>query len=148
MDRDAFAGLREAPSGGSLMINPSEVFSTDKYTTAVIKARQVVSLNASYKADRLPETMDRMATKFDRLLGFLLSTFRVDTTVEEIRQVMQNTAKIDALNEEVLSDLADGVVPIALIRELLSKHKIMIDPRRLANWDQFANRYEMSVLHA
>lgn len=148
MDRIDIAGLMaDSPTGGPL-INSGSALSADKYAVAVIKAREVVTLNAGYRADRLPESLERMVMKFDRLLGFLLSQFRVETTTEEVRRVMKNTANIDALNEDELSDLSDGVVPIALVRELLSKHRIMIDPRKLGNWDAFATRYEMSVLYA
>lgn len=148
MDGFDIAGLmEESPTGGPL-INTGSALSADKYAVAVIKAREVVSLNASYKADRLPDSLNRMINKFDRLLGFLLSQFRVETTTDEVRSVMQRTSFIDALNEDELSDLSDGVVPIAIVRELLSKHRIMIDPRKLGNWDAFASRYEMSVLHA
>jgi len=148
MDRNNLVGLLSAAATGGVMLNSTDALSSDKYSVAVIKAREVVSLNASYKADRLPESMDRMSTKLDRLLGFLLSQFRVETNTDEVRRVMKNTHAINALNEDELGTLADGVVPIALIRELLAKHRIMIDTSRLGNWAAFVNRYETSVLHA
>jgi hypothetical protein len=148
MNRNDIVGLMTAATSGAALLNSTTALSANKYSVAVIKAREVVSLNASYKADRLPESMDRMASKLDRLLGFLLTQFKSETSTEEVRDVMRNSGGLNALDESELGTLPDSVVPIALMRELLSKHRIMIDFRKLGHWDEFASRYQMSVLLA
>jgi hypothetical protein len=140
--------LMEANPMGSLLISPDSSLAANKYTVAVIKAREVVALNHRYVQSRTPETLDRLMTKFDHLLGFLISQFGVIPSSDEVRTVLNNVESIDALNEDELGELGDGIVPIALIRQIIRKHRVMIDPRKLDHWQAFISRYELAILYA
>jgi hypothetical protein len=146
MDQSQLAGLISAAFSNAPITSDS-VLLTDKYSVAVIRAREVVSLNVSYKEDRAPELYDRLATKLDALLGFLVSQFKVVPSVEEVRKVLSDTT-INALNEDNLVDLPDGLVPVSIMRELMKHHRLAVDIRKLSNWALFRSRYEAQVLHA
>lgn len=133
---------------GNLLINPDSSLSANKYAVAVIKAREVVSLHERYVQSRKSDVLDRLMMKFDHLLGFLISQFGLVPSPDEIRVVLNNVETIDALNEDVLGEMSDGVVPIALVREIVHKHRVLVDPRRLEHWAVFVSRYEISILHA
>jgi hypothetical protein len=146
MDRNDFVGIF-TPASGCGLISSDTVLSADKYSVAVIKAREVVALDACYKSDKSPEVLERLSLKLDRLLGFLMSQFKTPASTEEVRRIMQTT-DTNALNEDELVKLSDGLVPVAIVRELLNKHRVFINPKTLNNWDTFAARYMSQVLHA
>lgn len=144
----AISEMMAADPMGSLLINPDSSLAANKYAVAVIKAREVVSLHQRYIQHKQNDVLDRLMMKFDHLLGFLMSQFGLVPSPEEIRHVLNNVENIDALNEDVLGDMTDGIVPIALVREIVRKHRVLIDPRKLGHWQDFISRYQLSILYA
>lgn len=159
MDRLDFDGLFDAPVAGfgppgglvvpheiDVTTPPSESLSADKYAMTVIKTREVVDINESYRAESRPEVRSRLMHSIDRLLGFLISQYRTPVSVDDVRHVM-NGPGVSILSANELRGLPDGLIPVAIMRELLAKHRIVFDPKVIPNWTTFSQRYMSLVLH-
>jgi DNA-directed RNA polymerase subunit F len=127
-------------NGGQMITD--EVMVADKFSTAAKKAREIVELN------HLPDMSRKLAENFDALLGFLLSQFRVESSAEQIREVICHNNSFSALNGSELSELPEGVVPVAVVKELIANHQIEVDPRKFSNWEMFLKRYDAQILYA
>lgn len=142
-----FFGLGEATAFGGSLISTSgdTALSADKYSVAVIKAREIVSLSTNYKSNPQPDLKAKIVAKMDRLLGFLLSQFRPQTSADEVQPLFEGQ-KVDTLNEDELVKLPEGLIPVAIVRDLLFSHKVFVQPSKLNNWELFAQRYQAQII--
>lgn len=142
------SALLVATASGGLISMDHAAITADKYSMAVCKAREVAELNKSYGHDPKPDLLACLTTKFDGLLGFLLSSFRSEPTADDVHAVMHNRTGVDALSADQVARLAEGVVPVAIVRELIKEHQIAMNVRALTNWRPFLSRYKSQVMAA
>jgi hypothetical protein len=146
MDNTAPLGLFTLTTNGGGMVSSYSALYADKHSIAVTKARDVILINASYRTNKKPEVLDLLCQRLDLLLGYLLSQFKSQSDTE-VRSIMSN-ASFNALDVEELSSLDDSLVPIAIIRVLLGKHRVTVNPKKLTNWAAFNERYQAQVMAA
>lgn len=87
-----------------------------------------------------------IAGRVDALLGFLLAAFALaPVDPADIRAALAGEVDTD-LDDHGLALIADGAVPVAVMRELLHRHRIVFDPARVPHWNAFVERYGASIL--
>ena len=128
-----------------LITMDNAALTADKFAVAAIKAREVASLNRSYRADPKPDLKAQLNIRFDRLRAFLMTQFRGEPTPGDVGGVLANGTE---LSEEGVSRLTEELVPVALVRQLIKGEKISIDSKSLENWPSFMSRYQTMVLAA
>ncbi len=84
--------------------------------------------------------------RVDRLLGVMLAKFASNGDPDAIQEVMDRRGNLDVLDEPRLRVIADGVVPVAVMRELCYVHRINFNPSACKNWLAFVSRYSTALL--
>jgi len=137
-----YDALTFVPSFGVLTTR-DETLSTDKYTMAITKATEIINLHLTNKVSPRPEIKERIYSRTDRLLGFFLSQFQTEAVQQEVSDTLESSRQntLDALDISTLTEMGEGCVPVAIIRELFFKNRIALDLNRLSNWKVFADRY-------
>jgi hypothetical protein len=120
-------------------LSPATI-STDKFTTAILKAKEIVSLNDEHKEAPTEETCRKINARTDRLMSFMLMQFKPDFDKDGIETVIAPEVPINPFNINEIMELSEGVVPVAIMRELFKLH-IPIKRKALPNWDRFSARY-------
>lgn len=59
---------------------------------------------------------------------------------------MRGNIKIDTLNADELRLIEDAVVSIAVVKSLLSYHRVPVDSHRSKYFNAFANNYKNIIL--
>jgi len=116
------------------------VKSTTKFDKAVSLAKEVLSLYENHDAVNALK-------KFDTLVSYLLKNFDGEISTSSVRDILVNS-NIDGLNPTVLSCYSQYLVPVIVVRELLYKNKVCIDPRKAKNWNKFFEKYYKTILAA
>lgn len=111
-----------------------------KFDEVVFFAEEILILNEHQKTVL-------MQKKFDTLVSYLLKNFDGEISAPAVREVLVNP-DIDGLDSEVLSNYSPYLVPIIVIRELLYKNRINVDPRKAKNWHKFFDKYYKTILAA
>ena len=111
-----------------------------KFDEVVFFAEEILILNDQQK-------ISLVQRKFDTLVSYLLKNFDGEISVSAVREVLVNS-DIDGLNSGVLSRYPPYLVPIIVIRELLYKNRIKVDPRKAKNWHKFFDKYYKTILAA
>jgi hypothetical protein len=146
--------LAAAVSGAVLSGSSSaaaQALGLNKYATLIDLQQDVLTIQAQNKDAGIPDR-ERVDFAVDKVLGFAMANFDGDASSTE---AFEATSKIfnckeycDTLNEAQLRSILEVVVPIAVMRNLLSRHRIHFDPRVTTNWDAFANKYQELILAA
>lgn len=82
----------------------------------------------------------------DRLLGQMMDQFTGSAEPELVRQVFRGQIRPESLTADGMAGIAEAVVPVAVIRELVNKHRLPLRPDRLANWDRFMDRFASAMV--
>lgn len=126
---------------------PQLAYSTpDRFVVsdALARANELITLAAEHRSVRAnPFSEERrqtlrqvMSRKVDELL---------DTSLDGIEQVDDIGPIFErhfAMTEEDIGKLPRELVPLAIMRELLSKHRVVFDQDAVPNWDRFAELYK------
>lgn len=110
---------------------------TDRHARAVALAWDVVLDHESGRS---------ILGRVDNLLGFLLAAFatpRIDRDVVSAALCDEIDTELDV---EIIAGLPDCVVPVAVLRELLHRHRVVFDPTRVPRWQEFVERYGDIIL--
>jgi hypothetical protein len=96
--------------------------------------------HAVSSGDERQALSESMHIRLDVLIECLLShcPADVEVTVAEVRMVLEQHRD---LTEAALADLDMRVIPLAIIRELVSRHKLVVHKSCLQAWPTFAQRY-------
>jgi hypothetical protein len=65
-----------------------------------------------------------------------------EVSLEALKPVFES--RFD-FNERSLSRIREDAIPLALIRELVARHKIIITKKKYRNWSAFVQRYKHAV---
>lgn len=142
-----FGFVPEAALGGLINMDMSSL-SADKIAIAVLKTRQVASLNDTYRMDPKPDVLAHLQTLCDKLLGFLLTQFSTAPSTDDVHTLMRGQTFVNVLDVERVRELPEAMVPVAIIRSLISTHKVPVKPDHLSNWLPFMDRYRSQVMSA
>lgn len=113
--------------------------SDDRRNRALIHARDLIAAWTDYSTNKSTFKMAEVETAAEALFVHLLTAFQGEITPEQGRELM--TKNRDYLAPEVLADTPDAFVPIALIRTVLFKHRVMFNPASTRHWAVFVERY-------
>lgn len=112
---------------------------------AIDKAQEVIDAWAACKlAGKTPGTRAVVDIKAEELIDVLLNDFAGDVNATQIVTVFDGSQKW--LTVEALNSIPDEMVPVAVVRELLWKHKIMFNPTNVTNWSAFVQRFGKYIL--
>lgn len=147
--------IKAALAGTALVIAGNAFAGTpeDKYVKLVDLQLKLIDnwkvLNSSN--DTKPDAWKIITPKFDDLLSFMHTNFTAGSEVtDEVRhqvsQLFYNRDYVDSLDEQALRTLIEFVVPVAVMRNLLHRHRIMFNPKETSQWDVFFNRYGQLVI--
>lgn len=116
----------------------------DRRSRALLHARDLLVAWDAYKNDRNAFAMAVVEEQAEALFAFLVTAFEGDITFEQGRDLM--TRDRDYLSAEVLDDTPDAYVPIAVVRTVLFKHRVMFNPTSTKHWSVFSKRYGKFLL--
>lgn len=133
---------------GGLVSMDNSSLSADKIAIAVLKARSVAALNDHYQIDKKADLLSHIHLQTDRLLGFLTSQFQENPSTDDVHTLLCGERKVNILDVEDVRSLPDALVPVAIVRELISTHKLPMNPNHLSNWTSFMGRYRQQVMSA
>lgn len=114
--------------------------------TVATDAQEIAGLAADYQQSRghRKETLKAtLSQKLDKLLGFMMDTFHGTPSHEMVQDCLQNQ---HPLTEARLNTLDQRILPLVVLRELISFHDVPVDRRLLTNWNEFSERYRGAVL--
>jgi hypothetical protein len=114
--------------------------------TVATEAHDIAALAADYQQSRghRKETLKTtLSAKLDGLLGFMMGTFH---GVPSHQMVQDCLLTQHPLTEARLGTLDQRILPLVVVRELISFHDVPVDRRLLTNWNEFSERYRGSVL--
>ena len=122
--------------------------SADKIAIAVLKTRQLATLNDKYRIEPKADLLSHLQTQCDKLLGFLMTQFSASPTTDDVHTLLNQRAKVNVLDLEQVRELPEAMVPVAIVRELIATHKLPMNPHHLSNWTPFMDRYRSQVMSA
>mgnify|MGYP001458641256 CR=1 FL=1 len=82
------------------------------------------------------------------LLGDMLDRFEGDVTPAMVRDVLDGRITTDGFSEERAGQIAEAVIPVAVMRELIRTHRIPLRSTEVPNWHRFVERYRTAILAA
>ncbi|KQO43053.1 hypothetical protein [Methylobacterium sp. Leaf85] len=89
--------------------------------------------------DKSTSTRAVVDLKLEKLIELLMDNFHGELDADQVNRVFD--AKTSALRHHELAEVPEAIVPVAVMREVLHTHKVMFDPRNVANWGSFAGRF-------
>lgn len=129
---------------GSLIVGPNQahahVQSISPYSEVISHARDLVVLGEQYRVEGGLRLRVRINHQTDKLLGMMLDVFPGDVPVEQVVWVFK-MKDFTIMRGERDRSIVDGVVPVAILRELTYKHHLPFQTKHMVNWDRFLGRY-------
>jgi hypothetical protein len=162
--RRGFMGLVLTSAASSTLLSSNAVADAlllapdvNKYATVIRRARELVMLR-DVAAQQVAGTKQpvweflQQETPFnanaDDLLRFMLDNFDpTRCTDDDITMVMCGD-QVAVLDEVSLRMLSEGVVPVAVIVEMIRVHKLPLIAHRMPSFGDFFKRYQYQILHA
>jgi hypothetical protein len=117
----------------------------DKYSMVILAVREILALNVNMKVSKSKDITNHLAMRIDHLLYLFLNKFDSLPDKEEVNQLFVDRI-LTTFNSDIFHEMKDGIMPLAIFRELLHDYKVMIDPRLLKNWPKFVDKYASLVL--
>jgi hypothetical protein len=142
--------LSESAQAASMLPEVEERVEVVAIPTTLEKARRLIAVNNIFVAaqrggiatDQHRLELDATA---DNFIGHLIGSYEGSCSADEVRSIMAGDVSLDFLHEDTLSRMAGGVVPVALMRELCKRHKIVFDPKNSKNFSIFCDRYKDAI---
>lgn len=136
--RRAFFGtIIKAAASASLLTCPvvaAAMQRPDKYRRTLALADALISA-------RRPQFTTEQDEGFERVLGYMLEHFDATSVTNAEVAVVFETGPRDGLDLARLRGLTEGVVPVAVAKELLFTHRIEFRRKNVASFATFAERY-------
>jgi hypothetical protein len=123
----------------------------------VLKARRIVAFKQQYQVNMADPALAQWRQEndglFDDLIGYAVAHFRAETaTIDELRLLLKDRQALgikgDLLDEAELRRLTEGLVPVAVMRELIAVHHVKFRLQHLPSWPQFVANYRDLILAA
>lgn len=108
-------------------------------------AQEIAAISADYQqstAQRKSTLLTLINEKMDVLLMTMMDTFTQPVGREQMEVAVSTH---HPLTEARLRKLEPGVVPLVVVRELLSVHRTPVRRMDLPHWSDFAERYKAFV---
>lgn len=128
------------------------------YGVVVQMQEDIIQSYHSYNTDSSAQTQSRSAImnpKMETLLGLLNNEFGgyikpddKSKAYQQIKALFASRSYVDTLNEDELKSILTVVVPVAVMRNLLARHRISFDPKATPSWDLFVKLYSDAILQA
>lgn len=115
-------------------------------SAVIYRAKDLVAAWKSYQDNRTPGQMAVVEIKIEELLDLLLTEWRGEVTREEADRAF--SPDLDYLDPEVLDTIPDPLVPIAIMREVMSRYMILPNISRVSNWGMFWKTYGEKIMAA
>jgi hypothetical protein len=120
----------------------AEAAQTAAVEVIVHDAQEIAAISADYRqstGQRKSNLLALVNERMDDLLETMLGAFTEPARVEQ----MENAVSVHhPLTETRLRKLDPSVVPLVVVRELLSVHLTPVRRKDLSNWSDFAERYQ------
>ncbi|RYD51631.1 MAG: hypothetical protein EOP83_23295 [Verrucomicrobiaceae bacterium] len=118
-----------------------------KREIAITKAHDLIDAwSACLASGKTPGTKAVVDIMAEDLIDYLLQNFDGPLNTAQILEVF--TGNNQWLVIDAIRDLPDPMVPIAIVRELLGRHKIMFNPMNVTNWTTFVQKFGKYILAA
>lgn len=146
MNRRSFIGVMAA-----MVAIPAPVVACNDTQAALGMAARIIPVADRYHAApavlgdglRNPERSKYaalMTDMTDDLIGFMLKRFPPGATAEEVQSIFRYPDDVD------VSSLRPEAVPVAIIRDLIGRHGVELDIRRMKHWGDYVSRYKAVVM--
>lgn len=142
------------------LIKPAIYYGADKFETVLHRSKHLVAVYRQYgglsyeernRPGAVPEKWKKDVHDLtDNLIWFLLDNF--DTTglvTKDIEFLFSATPYDSVLNswsDTKLRTMAERVIPIAVMRELLNRERLRFNPSGMASWKEFSDRFQSVIL--
>lgn len=83
-----------------------------------------------------------VSDRFNTLMGRMLDRFDSEVNNQMISPVFEKQYE---LSWREINDLPKGVIPLVIVREFVSRSKMVMDKDRIPNWSTFVRRYEAAL---
>lgn len=90
-------------------------------------------------------TDDLMGQMFVR---FTQGDINSNEAIQQVKALFVGGSTISSLDIDYLQSILEVVVPVAVLRTLLGRHRINIQPRQMKNWERFFDVYKDIILKA
>jgi hypothetical protein len=117
----------------------SSVLQHESRERALSHARELVNAWERYRSEKTPLNMADVEQRAEALFAFLLAAFEGEVTQEQVRELVSMNR--DYLSRNVLDDVPDAFVPLAIVRTVIVKHRVMFSPHKTQHWKHFNTRY-------
>ena len=119
---------------------------TSVLETVANGAQDIVHMSADYRqarGHRKQVLAKRVTEALDGLLSFLMTRFDGEVSKSEVGAMFE---KHEPITESRLAALPRAMVPLVVVRELISVHEVEFNRRDLQNWNLFSSRYMRAVI--
>lgn len=147
--RNLLVGIVGAMASGAILTKAEAGSDMGRYDQLIVQAKMVVALSDQIKTadDAVYDVLQaELNVATDDLLAQMLNEFNGEIAVEDVRGLFANRLDLNGLTEQKLALLADGAVPVAVMRELLHVHHVNFSPKECSHWNQFMARYKDVLL--
>jgi hypothetical protein len=128
------------------------------YGHIVSMQEDIINSFHSYRTDDLAQKQSRSAIitpKMEALMALMNQHFtgyiKVDEgskAYQQVKALFHSRDYVDTLNEDKLKSILMIVVPVAVMRNLLARHKVSFNPSGTPSWDPFVTAYCDCILAA
>jgi len=107
---------------------------------------EMAALHQKYPSSRTFHLREQINLQTNNLLGYMLDNFNGPVEPAEVALVVFAKRDTSLWSEDQLAHLADGLVPVCVMRELLVKHRLQFSTALCGNWTRFVERYGAVLL--
>lgn len=128
------------------------------YGQVVAMQQDLITTHQNYRTDDFDQKLSRSAIitpKMEALLALMNTHFtgyikpdEASKSYQQIKALFDRRDFVDTLREEALKELLMIVVPVAVMRNLLARHRVSFDPKGTPSWNAFAAAYQDCILAA
>lgn len=88
---------------------------------------------------------DAINMKADTLLCYLLDYFHGAVTEVDVRNIFELSENFGAMDSQTLSQIPGKLLPVLVMRVLLHRHLLPMNPGECVNWERFMDRYGAAI---
>lgn len=131
-------------TGGFWEHAPTEdrMLQVEKYVARASALDHMAQRRHSLKGAHRNDIERHMNESINDFLGEMLSTNNEDASEEDLAPALSRRYDF---NVEEFDDLPSVAVPLALVRELVARHHIIIKTSSHPNWGPFAQKYRAAI---
>lgn len=111
----------------------------DRIEHTVCLASRVVENWKLYKEDKAEHTRRQIDFDLSDLISFMLDSYIGGFSVDDLKLVFDHDGNL--LDTKYLHTLPQAIIPVAVMREVMGRRRVIVSRKRIPVWEQFSKRY-------